>query len=55
MGISALNEERFEEAAGLLEQSLSDAEGGITSDTLVTQCRLASAPCSAVVQKHRPG
>ncbi|MHC4955794.1 MAG: serine/threonine-protein kinase [Planctomycetota bacterium] len=43
MGTAALNEERFDEAARLLEQSLAETKGELTSDTLVTQCRLASA------------
>jgi len=43
MGHAALNEKRFDDAAALLEQSLSRATAGPGAATLLTRCRLASA------------
>jgi len=43
MGHAALNEEQFDKAAELLEGSLSATKQGLTSETLLTHCRLAAA------------
>ena len=43
MGHAALNENRFDDAASLLERSLSDTPAGPAAATLLTRCRLASA------------
>ena len=43
MGHAALSEKRFDEAAEMLEGSLSSTKAGVNAQTLLTQCRLASA------------
>ena len=43
MGHAALNEHRFDDAKQMLEGSLAATQHGLTSQTLLTQCRLAAA------------
>jgi len=43
MGHAALNEERYDQAAECLKESLSATRSGLTSQTLLVECRLAAA------------